>query len=69
MDALSGVLPNASTHSRRDDFAIAIAHGQGTQGLRRADQQASSVGITTIGDEHSAQKPAGRAAPMSTASW
>ena len=68
MDALSGVLPNASTHSRRDDFAVTIAQGQGTQGLRCADQQALSVGITTIGDEHSAQKPAGTAASMSTAS-
>ena len=68
MDALSGVLPKAITHSRRDDFAVKIAQGQGTQGLRRADLQALSVGFTTIGDEHSAQKPAGTAAPMSTTS-
>ena len=68
MGELSGVLPKASTHSRRDGFTVTIAQSQGTQGLWRADQHALSVGITTIGNEHSAARPAGGAAAMSTAS-
>ena len=54
MDALNGILPKTSTDSKSDDFPITIAQSQGSQGLRRADQQTESVGITTFGDEQSA---------------
>ena len=59
MDALYGILPKTSTHSRSDDFAITLAQGQGSQGLRLADQQTLSVGITTFGDEHGAGRSEG----------
>ena len=54
MDALNGILPKTSTDSKKDEFAITIAQGQGSQGLPRADQLTESVGITTFGDEQSA---------------
>ena len=60
-DAFYGILLKTSTDGRSDNFAITIAQGQGLQGLQRADQQTSSVGITTFGMNtvQGAPKPAG----------